>query len=343
MALPPALAVCAALVIASQATSGAKKAKSADPTIAFDELFRPVEQAMGIDIKASKMKLNLLSGEVTVGSILLAHPKQGKVATASSVHFPFGALIGVSDPMKASTVMEKLRLKIDFGGDRFWRVTPPGGGPIPGAPSLEIGNLDVRNGAVELAHGNGPTVRLTGFKARLNKLKVPGKVWSRGQVPTGRWAEATLSGGQLKIDNLDDAVQIDEASFHFTSTKFHISSLEGSLAQGGKVTLKGTVDMSSGRPSLYDLTVEIDKAKIERPDVQAVASGRLTLKGPPGGLKVYGKLALSNVGMLRAAKWSRKPCSGKTKISVTLVPEKGSKYKKAKMKGSLCQGRITFK
>jgi len=337
-----ASAVAMAVLLTTLPTAGKSKKKTANPDEAFSALFEPVEAAMGVTIKAGKMKLNLLSGQVGISSVKLTHPQQGTFAQVTGIAFPFGALVGASDPLKADTFMDTLTATIDFGGTPFWKVGTPDGGPIPGAPALEMGNLSIRDGKVTLFHGKNAHVSLKGFKGNLKQLKVPGKIWSQGSVPAGRWADLTIQGGTFKMSGQPLGLKVDKASFHMQSSTFHVDSLEGSLDSSGDVSLHGQIEMAGGRPSSYDLVAELTSVHIERPHLDATLSGLLTLKGKPGKLKVAGTLELSDIVTLHAAKWTNVQCKSALLLSVQLVPEKGSKFKKAKIKGSTCKGRIVL-
>jgi hypothetical protein len=332
-----------AIVLTTLPTAGKLMKKTANPDEVFSALFEPVEAAMGVTIKAGKMKLNLLSGQVGISSLKLDHPQQGTFAKATGITFPFGALVGASDPLKAHTFIDTLTASVDFGGTRFWMVENPGGGPIPGAPALEMGNLTIRDGELTLFHGKSAHVSLEGFKGNLKRLKVPGKVWSQGKAPTGRWADITIQGGTFKMSGQPHGVNVEKASFHMQSRTFHVDSFDASPGSGGDVSLHGQVEMAGGRPSSYDLVAELASVHIDRPHLDATLDGRLTLKGKPGKLKVAGKLDLSDVVTLHAAKWTSPQCKSSLLLSVQLVPEKGSKFKKAKIKGSTCKGRIVLK
>jgi len=338
-----AVAAGLALGLWTLPTTGKNKKKSAHPVEVFSELFKPVEEAMGVSIKAGKMKLNLLSGQVDIASVRLSHPKQGTCAKASKIAFPFSALVGASDPLKANTFIDELEANIDFGGTRFWKVALPGGGPIPGAPALEMGNLEIRSGKVKLSHGKGSHVHLKGFKGNVKQLKVPGKIWSQGKVPAGRWGDISIQGGTFTMSGQPYAVNIKKASFHMVSNTFHVDTFEAILAPGGGVSLAGKVELAGGGPSDYDLVADLTSVHIDRPNLDATVSGRLTIMGKPGKVKIGGKLTLSNVATLHAAKWARETCTSELLLSVLLVPEKGSKFKKAKLKGSTCKGRILLK
>jgi hypothetical protein len=332
-----------AVALTTLATAGKGKEKTASPDEAFGALFEPVEAAMGVSIKAGKMKLNLLSGQVGISSLKLKHPQQGTFAKATGITFPFGALVGASDPLKADTFIDTLEASVDFGGTLFWMVENQGGGPIPGAPSLEMGNLTIRDGKVTLLHGKSARVSLEGFEGNLKRLKVPGKIWSQGKAPTGRWADITIQGGTFEMSGQPHGVNVEKASFHMQSRTFHVDAFEASLGSGGDVSLHGQIEMAGGRPSSYDLVADLASVHIDRPHVDATLDGRLTLRGKPGKLKVAGKLDLSDVVALHAAKWTSPQCKSCLLLSVLLVPEKGSKFKKAKLKGSTCKGRIVLK
>lgn len=330
--------LCAAPLVAVRAAPK----KPSSPSDAFEQLFGPVEEAMGIDIKAGKMKMNLLSGQVSVPLISGTHPTQGKFGIAEGVRFPFGAVIGASDPKKASVSVDALRIDLDFDGDRFWKVVPPGPGHIPGTPSLDLGHLAIGKGRLKLNDGKN-SMKLTGFSGAVKNLALPGKIWSRGTVPKGRWAEASIDGGKLKYSGHPFSIAVARGAFHFVSSRFHIDELVGTLSTGGDVSFEGTVDMAGGRPSGYDVTLALTRARISRPNLSALATGTLALKGKPGKIKLSGKLALEDVESLEATKWSVIPCSGKIFLDISLLPEKGSKIKKAKIKGTTCKGRITLK
>ncbi len=338
-----AIAAVLAPMIASVTTAGESKKKTANPVEAFSELFRPVEEAMGVTIKAGKMKLNLLSGQVDIASVKLIHPKHGTVARASGITFPFGALVGATDPLKAHTTIDELEASIDFAGARFWKVEPPGGGAIPGTPALEMGHLEIRKGKVRLSHGKGAFVQLEDFKGSVKQLKVPGKVWSQGKVPASRWGGISIQGGSFSMSGQPYAVVVKKASFHMESNTFHVDSFEAALPAGGEVSLEGSVEMAGGRPSKYDLEVQLSSIHIDRPNLGATVNGRLTVIGKPGEVKIGGKLTLSDVVTLNAAKWARETCTNGLLLSVMLVPAKGSKFKNAKLKGSTCKGRIVLK
>jgi hypothetical protein len=338
-----AFAAGLALLLATMPTTGKNKKKSADPAEAFSALFEPIEEAMGVTIKAGKMKLNLLSGKVDIAGVRLSHPKQGTFAKATGIMFACGALVGASDPLKAHTSIDEVEVSVDFGGTRFWKVVPPEGGPIPGAPALEMGKLEIRSGMVKLFNGKSAHVSLEGFKANVKQLKVPGKIWSQGKVPAGRWGDITIQGGSFKMSALPYGVDVEKASFHMASRTFHVDAFEASLAAGGGISLEGNVEMAGGSPSAYDLVAELASFRIDRPNLEATASGRLTVTGKPGKVKIGGKLILSDVVTLHAVKWARDSCKSELLLSVLLVPEKGSKFKKAKLKGSTCKGRIVLK
>ena len=342
-ALLGSLAAGLALVVGTLPTDGKSKKKSADPVEAFSELFGPVENAMGVSIKAGKMKLNLLSGQLEISSVILRHPGQGKFASASGIAFPFGALVGATDPLEAKTSMDELEADIDFGGDRFWKVQSPGGGPIPGAPALEMGRLSIGRGQVRLSHGKGVWVRLDGFKGAVKQLKVPGKTWSQGKVPAGRWADISIQGGTFSMSGQPHAVDLGKATFHMAGNTFTVDTFEATLAAGGEVSLSGTVQMTGGGPSDYDLTLDLASVRIDRPGLEATLSGKIRVTGKPGKVKLGGTLSLVDVEALEATKWSRPACTSELLLGIKLVPEKGSKLKKAMLKGTTCKGRIVLK
>jgi hypothetical protein len=312
-----------------------------DPIKAFDAVFRPLEQAMGIDIKAANLKMNILSGQVQVGKVSISHPEQGNFAVAKAVRFPFAALAGLSNPSQASTTVDELNVKINFAEDKFWKVKGPDGGPIPGAPNLKMGNLGIAKGRIQITNGDGPSIELDGFSGSISKLKLPGNLWSKGKVPSSRWVELEFAGGTLQSNGLPMKIKVSKASFHFTSSTFHVTQFEGALDDGGKITLAGSVDMTSGKPKGYDLVIKLQEVPLDRPGLTAVATGTLIVKGPAGNVKVGGKLDLDEVDKLRAENWTREGCDDKVKLSVSLVPTADSGFEAAKLLGSLCRGRIT--
>jgi hypothetical protein len=322
---------------------GAASGGAPDAAAAFDGLFEPVEKAMGIDIESTKLKLDLMTGRVSIATATITHPTQGAVARATCLAFPFGAIAGTSDPAKARADIDELALGVDFEKDRFWKVSPAGGGPIPGAPALVLGRLGVASGTARLADGEGSTVTLDGFSAEVRKLDVPGETWSKGEVPEARWVEGTLAGGLLALAGFPFAVHVGKARFHFVSKTFHLTRLEGELEGGGKVSISGTVDMSGGRPSGYDLAVELEGAHIDRPDLEASATGKLALSGKPGKLKLSGRLTLDDVVRLEDAKWSLDACPAAMKLSIVLEPGSGAKAGGAKLKGTACKGKLVVK
>ena len=321
--------------------TGGKTPGAGEAAEAIDRVFDPIEEAMGIDVKASGIKVNILGASLDVGSLTLTHPDQGKFARISGVRALLGVVLGVTDPKKSAIVVEDLDLDLDFAGDRFWRVASSGGKPIPGAPNLYIGKLDVRDADVTLVNGKGGSMKAEGVEGEIRKLKLPGKVWSKGDVPNGRWVEASLEGGTLAIAGLPQKLDLEELDFYFKSSVLHVTQLKGDLEGGGTVTIAGRVHMTTGKPTSYDMVVDIDDLPIDRPHLTAMASGRLLVQGPAGDLKIGGKLDLTDVGTLRSAKWSRTGCNSKVKLAVTLAPETGSQFKPAEMTGSLCKGRIT--
>ncbi len=347
LARPAAACVLAAglalVIAASLPTAGKSKKKTANPVEAFSELFEPVEKAMGVSIKAGKMKLNLLSGQVDIASVKVSHPAHGTFARARVITFPFGALVGATDPLKASTSIDELEADIDFAGARFWIVEPPGGGPIPGAPALEMGHLEIRKGTVNLSHGKNASVHLEGFKGSVKQLKVPGKIWSQGKAPAGRWGDISIKGGRFSMSGQPYAVDVEKASFHMASNTFHVDVFEAALPAGGEVSLGGSIEMAGGQPSRYDLEARLSSLRIDRQNLDAIVSGRLTITGKPGEVKIGGKLTLADVEALSTTKWAKETCTNGFLLSVKLLPEKGSKFKTAKLKGSTCKGWLVLK
>lgn len=333
-------ATWAALLLLPGSSASKSPSIPGDPVALFDVVFRPVEKAMGIDLKVSGLKVNLLTGQMTIGKVTGTHPKQGNFAVVKGLRFPFAAIAGLADPSKSYTVVQKLNLKLDFGCKPFWKVKSPTGAPIPGTPNLKLGKLAIENGSVKLKHGNGPTLKISGFSGEVSKLRLPAKLWSKGKVPSSRWVEAELRGGSIQMSGISHELLLSRASFHFNSSTFHITSFEGTLQGGGKLTLGGEVKMRGGKPKAYDLIVKLDEVPLDRPGVTAVATGSLVVKGPAGHVKVGGKLDLDDVGDLRAAKWSSEGCSDKVSLAVTLAPSEESGFQSAKMLGSMCRGRI---
>ncbi len=334
------LIVPSALLLMAPPSAGKSDPEQPDASKAFHGLFAMLEQVMGIDVVPSDIKLNLLQGQVTVGKIEFDHPDQGNFAIARNVSFPLGTILGISDSKKATTLMKELDISLDFGGVRFWKGASPGGGPVPGAPDLKMGKLKIAKGSIHLSHGEGSMIELMGMKCSIKNLSLPGKLWSQGKVPDVRWAEAHFVGGTVRMDGVPDTILLEEANFELTSTILQVKKLTGTLETGGKLSMAGRVDLKSGAPSGYDLVVDLDQVEIDRAGVEAIASGRLEVKGVPGSIVVGGVLDLTDIDTLRSEKWTREKCSGKTKLDLTLLPESGSKFKQAKVKGSICRGRV---
>ena len=310
--------------------------KAADPQSVFDELFRPLEKAMGIDIQAGKMKLNLLSGQVALAGVKTSHASQGQFATFSKITFPFGAMAGLSDPLKATAAIDTVTVTLDLGGPRFWKVS---GGPIPGAPALRLGKLEIGSASASISNGKGATLALSGAHAILRKLDLPGDVWSKGEVPAGRWVEAVIEGGTVALDPHPFQLSLSSATLDLSSSTLNVNALEGSLGAGGTISVNGKVERAGGAPSRYSLVLDLDEAGIDRPGLSARATGKLTLSGTPGKLALKGKLALSDVVRLEPVKWKHKGCTSGIKLSIALSTS-GSKPGKAQVKGTTCQGGI---
>ncbi len=339
-----ALASCflpLALFLGAGASDGEMDMLPADPVDLFDAVFRPIEKAMGIDVKIAGMKMNLLSGQVTTSKITVTHPNQGNFVVAKGVRFPFGAMAGLSDPMKGTVVVNEFNLKLDFSKDKFWKVKTADGSPIPAAPDLKLGKLGIGKGTVRFTDGDSPEVLLSGFTGNVTNLKLPGKLWTKGKVPSSRWVEMEIKGGTVGLTGVPVKILLTRASFHFNSSTFHITHLEGMLEQGGKLTMGGEVDMASGKPKSYDLVVKLSDVPFDRPGLSAIATGSLLVKGLAGNIKIDGKLDLDDVGDLRAGNWSSEGCDDKFTLAVTLAPAEDSGYQDALMQGTLCRGRIT--
>jgi hypothetical protein len=335
---PLAILLAAGHVMRPDPRGGEAAPPSLDPVELFEDVFRPIEQAMGIDIKIGDLKLDVLSGAVSVGKVTVTHPGQGNFASGKGVHFPFAALAGLSDPSKCFTTVDKLNVKLDFTSDRFWKIKSPEA--VPGAPDMKVGKVGIVDGNVRLQNGHGLTVRISDFSGSVKRLSLPGKLWSKGKVPSSRWVEAELTSGTVELTGIPLKLLLGHASFHFSSSVFHITQFEGTFEEGGRLTMAGEVNMTSGKPRAYDLVLKLDEVPIDRPGVTAVATGSLVVKGPAGKIGVGGKLDLDDVDTLRAAKWEKNGCNDEIVLAVDLSPGKDSQFDEAQLEGTICRGRI---
>jgi hypothetical protein len=322
-----------ALVLCPVMASAAAPSEAGD---VFRQFASPLEEALGVHIEASKVKLGLLSGDVTVKRVSLSHPEQGRVLSIRDLAFPFGALAGAVDPSECTATAGVLELGVDFSAERFWVLES---GPVAGAPDLSMGRLAVHEGRLRLEDGKAPAVVLDGFSGKLCELDLPAEHWSAAKVPDGRWASVFVEGGTASLDGLPYAAEVDSATVRVRGAVVEIAQVVGRMGGGG-LSVSGEVRMAAGRPVRYDLVVSLASVRIARTHVEGVVDGKLRIQGPPGKVRIEGTLELSEAGTFERGEWEVEGCSDEVKLDVTLARADGDALT---LRGSLCDGRITEK
>lgn len=336
MIAPGASLLAIAVLLGTAAgVSAGSGSEMKDPAQIFQEFVRPLEKAMGIQVTASKAKLGLLSGDITMKRIGLKHPVQGQVLEVRQVSFPFGAIAGLTDPAQCCATVGELELELDFGKERFWYVQD---GPVKGAPDLSIAKLHVQDGRIHLADGDAPGVLIEGFSGDLTNLALPGEIWSAGKVPQKTWARASITGGTASLTTLPVSLQDVEATARFQGRTLQLEKLVARHGSG-TVTLSGNVQVKKGRPELYDLTLVLEDVYVDRNLVAGKLSGTLTISGPPGQVKVKGSLNLEDATRFKKGKWKLPGCQGSIELGVKIQAPSHSPGTLL-VKGALCNGKI---
>lgn len=311
-----------------------------------DELFRKIfytlEKTMGISVNPGKINVKLISGKVTMPSIVLEHSVQGKWAVIKNAQFPLGLMFGTVKPAGATVQVERLDVKIDLGKGKFWNSSTADGKPIPGSPNLVVGKMNFESVNVTLKHGKSHSLQIKDARATISKVNIPATAWSRGDAPIGVWARATMEGGRIFIEGWNGQADLEKLDVKFNSEILTLGKLLVSLPGRGRIALAGKVDCIGAEPSRYDLSISMEEFKLfpESPEsTECTASGKLKLKGKKGKLKITGELKADGI-MNR--QWKYKNCASEVKLDIAVVDTGKEKKKTGSISGSICGGKVAL-
>jgi len=328
--------LASALALASAGLRGDEK----KPDDIFRKIFYALESTMGITINPSKFQVKLLAGKVTVPSIVLKHPQQGKWAVIKNAEFPLGLLFGTVKAEQADVRVARIDVKLDLGKAKFWDRGTADGKPLSGAPNLTAGKIRFGSANITLTQGGAAALRIKDAKATLSKVKIPAEAWSRGDAPMGVWAKADLKGGTISLDGSGLEAALKKLSLAFNAEIMTLNTLEIDVPGRGALSVTGRVDCLGAEPGVFDLSVGVSDFVLSSGCQGSGAAGTLKLKGKKGAFKVTGKLTADEI---KETSWNRDSCSSAVKLAVGLV-QKGKKPGKAgSVSGNLCKGKITLK
>jgi hypothetical protein len=326
----------AALLFMSSAAGGGKK----NPDEIFRQIFYALEKTMGIKISPSGFNISLLAGKVSVPSMVIEHPVQGKFAVLKNIEFPIGLLLGTVKPEQATVQIDRADVVIDLSKGKFWDSGTSDGKPIPGAPDLVAGKIVFKSASVTVRHGGAGAVLVKDTKAALSKVDIPAESWSRGDAPAGTWARASMEGGGISLEGAGLGADLESLEIAFNAEVMSVDKLEMSIPGHGKVALQGKVDCGGGEPGGYDLSVSLESFKLFHDEPVDPAGGALKLKGKKGSMVLKGCLA---AGGMKSRTWSRPNCKSGIKLDIKVKKAQSTKKASGSISGNLCSGKISMK
>ncbi len=103
----------------------------------------------------------------------------------------------------------------------------------------------------------------------------------------------TIAAHGLRIENITLGTVIDNATIdgRFTQSRLDLAAFAGSIGKDGRVAASGRIDLAAERGFPLDIAVMLDNAQaINRDDVRATMTGKLTLHSDGGAGRIAGAL-----------------------------------------------------